>query len=141
MTSSIILGARLWPEAEVAEQRADGGGDERARQRRRPEGVGEAAPQHDGEEPSRNEGTAEREGRVMIAPSQNTRRSRQQGRSGLWWSPSGVRAGASLQYLALLKHGGGDTPAGERKRRTTLKSYLLQEAEAASRKAKIRSVV
>ena len=73
-----------------------------------------------------------REGRVMIAPSQNTRRSRQQGRSGLWWSPSGVRAGASLQYLALLKHGGGDTPAGERKRRTTLKSYLLQEAEAAS---------
>ena len=44
MTSSIILGARLWPEAEVAEQRADGGGDERARQRRRPEGVGEAAP-------------------------------------------------------------------------------------------------
>ena len=60
MTSSIILGARLWPEAEVAEQRADGGGNERARQRRRPEGVGEAAPQHDGEEPSRNEGTAER---------------------------------------------------------------------------------
>ena len=44
----------------------------------------------------------------------------------------------ALQYLALLKHGSGNTPAGERKRRTTLKSYMLQEAEAASREAKIK---
>ena len=43
----------------------------------------------------------------------------------------------ALQYLALLKHGGGETPAGARKRRTTLKSYMLQEAEAASREAKL----
>ena len=39
----------------------------------------------------------------------------------------------ALQYLALLKHGGGDTPAGERKRRTTLKSYMLQEAGSVKR--------
>ena len=38
-----------------------------------------------------------------------------------------------LQYLALLKHGGGDTPAGERKRRATLKSYMLQEAGSVKR--------
>ena len=49
-----------------------------------------------------------------------------------------VESKRALQYLALLRHGGGDTPAGERKRRTTLKSYMLQEAEAASREAKIK---
>ena len=42
----------------------------------------------------------------------------------------------ALQYLERLWQ--GKTGRTEKKRRTTLKSYMLQEAEAASREAKLR---
>ena len=44
----------------------------------------------------------------------------------------------ALQYLQRLGAAAGKTAPTERALRTKLKSYMLQEAEAASREAKLR---
>ena len=74
--------------------------------------MGEATPQHNGEKSLA--GMKERLSArgVVFAPSQYKREQEAGTQRAM------VESGRALQYLALLKHGGGDTPAGERKRRT-----------------------
>ena len=127
-----VFGARLWPEAEVAEQRErmkgamnalDNDGGLSAWAKRHPSTTVNSLA-------GMKEGLSARG--VVFAPSQYKKEQE------IGTQQAMVESKRALQYLAMLKHGGGDTPAGERKRRTTLKSYMLQEAEAASREAKIK---
>ena len=127
-----VFGARLWPEAEVAEQRGRMKGAMNALDN--DGGLSAWAKRHPSTTVKSLAGMKERLSArgVVFAPSQYKKEQDAGTQQAM------LESGRALQYLALLRHGGGDTPAGERKRRTTLKSYMLQEAEAASREAKIR---
>ena len=127
-----VFGARLWPEAEVAEQRERMKGAMNALDN--DGGLSAWAKRHPSTTVKSLAGMNERLGArgVVFAPSQYKKEQEAGTQQAM------LESKRALQYLALLKHGSGNTPAGERKRRTTPKSYMLQEAEAASREAKIK---
>ena len=126
-----IFGARLWPEASVTDQRERMKGAMNALDN--DGGLSAWSKKHPSTRAKSLAGMKEQLSTrgVVFAPSQYKKEQEAGTQQAM------RESSRALQYLALLKHGGGETPAGARKRRTTLKSYMLQEAEAASREAKL----